>query len=141
MSGATEFAERFLSQTIDDLSTLADLYAENVVIEMPFAEPLFPTVRRTTREELRAGFTRRADRRYTSIENARILETADPNVAVIEYRLHGVRESDASSFVLDYIQVITVENGLIVHSRDYGNPVQAAEAFGFQEQLVASLGR
>jgi ketosteroid isomerase-like protein len=139
VSEATETAARFLSQTISDISALADLYAEEVVIEMPFAAPLFPQVRHTTREELRAGFTRTANRRYTRIENARILETTDPTVAVIEYDLHGVRETDDSEFTLSYVQVITVESGLITHSRDYGSPLQAAEAFGLKDQLIAAL--
>ncbi|NNC13728.1 nuclear transport factor 2 family protein [Planctomonas sp. JC2975] len=139
MSDATETAARFLSRTIDDIGTLADLYAESVVIEMPFAAPLFPTVRHTTREELRAGFTRASSRRYTRVENVRILETTDPCVAVIEYELHGVSAPGGAEFTLAYIQIITVEEGLIVHSRDYGSPVQVAQAFGLVDRLVAGI--
>ncbi|HEX4400195.1 MAG TPA: nuclear transport factor 2 family protein [Galbitalea sp.] len=141
MSEATETAERFLDRTVTDISTLADLYAEHAVIEMPFASPLFPTRREVTRDELRAGFTRAGGPRYTGTSDIRIHETADPNTAVLEYRLHGVvtAHEGQQEFALDYIMVITTQNGLIVRSRDYSSLFQAAQAMGLTERLIAAL--
>ncbi|WP_223694950.1 nuclear transport factor 2 family protein [Leifsonia poae] len=139
MSEATETAQRFLERTVADLRTLADVYAERAVIEMPFAAPLFPERREVTREELRAGFSRTGGARYTRVSGVRIHETADPATAVIEYRLHGVTAHDGREFALDYVMVITTENGLIVHSRDYSSVVQAAQALGMTERLVAAM--
>jgi len=35
--------------------------------------------------------------------------------------------------------VITVRDGKIAHSRDYGNPLAGAQAFGRVRELVAAL--
>jgi ketosteroid isomerase-like protein len=139
MLSAHQVAERFLAASVEDVTQLADLYADNVVIEMPFAAPLFPVRRETTREELRQGFSRATDRRYTGVENATIHEMADPETVVLEYDLHGVHESTGEEFVLSYIMVMTVRDGLIVNSRDYSNLVQAAQAFGLEGQLIDAL--
>lgn len=141
MSAATEIAEQFLDLTIRDLPSLADLYAEDVVIEMPFAAPLFPTRRTTTRAELRSQYARSSGRTYTRVDNAHVYESSDPDVAIVEYDLRGTVDQGGRDFTLSYIQIITVKNGLIVHSRDYSNIVQAAQAFGMEEQLVAALVR
>jgi ketosteroid isomerase-like protein len=141
MSVATEIVEQFLDLTIRDLASLAELFAEEVVIEMPFAAPLFPTQRTTTREELRSQFARSSGRTYTRIDNARIHESSDPDVAIVEYDLRGTVNESGRGFSLSYIQVITVKDGLIVHSRDYNNIVQAAQAFGMEKQLVDALAQ
>jgi ketosteroid isomerase-like protein len=139
MSVATEIAERFLDLTIRDMASLAELYAEDVVIEMPFAAPLFPTRRTTTRDELKSQFTRPSGRSYTRIDNARIYELSDPNVAIVEYDLHGIANESGREFSLSYIQIITVKDGMIVHSRDYSNIPQAVRAFGMEKQLIEAL--
>jgi ketosteroid isomerase-like protein len=140
MSEATEAAQRLIDATVSDLDALADVYADRAVIEMPFAAPLFPVVRDVTRDELRAGFTRPGRPRYTGVSDVRIHETAAVNTAVLEYRLHGVTAEEEREFTLDYIMVITTQDGQIVHSRDYSNPVQAAQAMGMTEKLITALG-
>jgi hypothetical protein len=139
VSEATDTARRFIEATTTDPNTLADVYADRVVIEMPFAAPLFPVVREATREELHSGFTRAGGPRYTQVSDVRIHETTDPTTAVLEYRLYGTAAGDEREFALDYIMVITVEDGRIVHSRDYVSLVQAAQAMGMTEQLTTAL--
>ncbi len=139
MSEATETAQRFIDRTVTDIGTLPDIYADRAVIEMPFAAPLFPALREVTRDELRAGFTRPGSPRYTHVSDVHIHETTDPSVAVLEYRLHGVSIAQEQTFALDYIMVITTQDGLIVHSRDYSSLVQAARAMGITERLVTAL--
>ncbi|HEY0254780.1 MAG TPA: nuclear transport factor 2 family protein [Kofleriaceae bacterium] len=139
MSEATEAAQRLIDATVNDPNALPDVYADRAVIEMPFAAPLFPTVREVTRDQLRTGFTRPGGPRYTGVSDVRIHETAAANTAVLEYRVHGVTAEEEREFTLDYIMVITTEDGQIVHSRDYSNLVQAAQATGMTEQLIAAL--
>ncbi|MEU4384588.1 nuclear transport factor 2 family protein [Promicromonospora sp. NPDC023805] len=140
MSEATEAARRLIEATVTDVDALADVYADRAVIEMPFAAPLFPVVRDVTRDELRTGFTRPGRPRYTGVSDVRIHETGAANAAVLEYRLHGVTAEEEREFTLDYIMVITTQDGQIVHSRDYSNPVQAAQAMGMTEKLITALG-
>lgn len=85
-------AERLLHATLSpDPGEIADCYAPGVVIEMPFAAAaLYPSRIETTREELRAQFRAGAAvRRYQRLSDVFIHDTADPEVVITEYQLHG----------------------------------------------------
>ena len=140
-SSARQIIERFLEAAVSPApGDMADCYAERFVIEMPFAAGLGPERMESTREELRARFTAGlAARRYTRAVDVRIHETADPEVVVVEYRLEGRKGADASPFSLAFVMVVTVRDGLIVHSRDYSNPIDGARLLGRVPQLMAML--
>ncbi|MEO3874914.1 nuclear transport factor 2 family protein [Nonomuraea sp. B12E4] len=134
MSSAREMAERFLDTPIG--GGLADLYAEDSVIEIPFVPEGVPT-RFEGREGHRDRFERAARTiRRDRVDNVVIHETADPEVVVLEYDLHSTLIGSGRPVVLSYIMVMRVRDGLIVHSRDYGNPLAAAR---FREELVGEL--
>ena len=140
-SSARQTIERFLAAAVSPTpGDMADCYAERFVIEMPFAAGLAPERTETTREELRTRVTAGlAARRYTRAVDVRIHETADPEVVVVEYRLEGRKVADDSPFSLAFVMVVTVRDGLIVHSRDYSNPIDGARLLGRIAQLVALL--
>ena len=140
-SSARQTIERFLAAAVSPTpGDMADCYAERFVIEMPFAAGLGPERMESTREELRARVTAGlAARRYIRAVDVRIHETADPGVVVVEYRLEGRKGDDASPFSLAFVMVVTVRDGLIVHSRDYSNPIDGARLLGRLPQLVAML--
>jgi ketosteroid isomerase-like protein len=133
--------ERFLAAAVSPTpGDMADCYAEQFVIEMPFAEGLAPGRMESTREELRARVTAGlATRRYTRAADVRIHETADPEVLVVEYRLEGDKAGDDVPFSLAFIMVVRVRDGVIVHSRDYSNPIAGARLLGRVPQLIAML--
>jgi ketosteroid isomerase-like protein len=138
---------------------MADCYADEVVIEMPFAYlPALASGRlETTREEIRQRFAAgAASRRYTALRDVRIHETADPDVLVIEYTLDGTRRaprgdtppkpprrkdgiSDGEPFTMTFVMVLTFRDGLIAHSRDYTDPIAGARALGRLPELTATL--
>jgi ketosteroid isomerase-like protein len=140
-SSARQTIERFLEAAVSPApGDLADCYAERFVIEMPFAGGLAPERSELTREDFRARVTAGlAVRRYTRAVDVRIHETADPEVVVAEYRLEGRKVADLSPFSLAFVMVVTVRDGLIVHSRDYSNPIDGARLLGRLPQLVALL--
>ena len=140
-STARKTIERFLEAAVGPApGDMADCYAERFVIEMPFAAGLAPARTEMTREEFRARVTAGLPaRRYTRAVDVRIHETADPEVVVAEYRLEGHKGADASPFSLAFVMVVTVRDGLIVHSRDYSNPIDGARLLGRIPQLVAML--
>ena len=140
-SSPRQTIERFLEAAVSPApGDMADCYAERFVIEMPFAGGLAPERSELAREEFRARVTAGlAVRRYTRAVDVRIHETADPEVAVVEYRLAGRKVADASPFSLAFVMVVTVRDGLIVHSRDYSNPIDGARLLGRLPQLIASL--
>ncbi|WP_052069167.1 nuclear transport factor 2 family protein [Streptacidiphilus albus] len=117
-----------------DRSQLADLYAPDVVIDMPFTRPGFPG--RTegndsmrTRMKAVSGLWS-----YESVDGVVIHETADPEVVIAEFRVHGRITAGGEQFTLTYIMVSRVVDGLIVSSSDYGNPLES-------EVLLAALPR
>ena len=89
---------------------MADFYAPEVVIEMPFAPAgLYPARIETTREELRARFRAgAAARRYRDLRDVVIHETADPGVVIIEYGLEGEMTESAEPFSLRFVMVMTI---------------------------------
>jgi ketosteroid isomerase-like protein len=120
---------------------MADFYAERVTIEMPFAvAPLYPSRIETDREQLRERFAAgSAIRRYTSLDSAVIHDTADPEVAVVEYELHGEMVASGQPFTLRFVLVMTVRDGYIVHSRDYTDPIAGARALDRVPDLIAAM--
>jgi hypothetical protein len=139
---ARQTAEQFLRATISpDPGGLAEFYAPEVVIEMPFAPAgLYPPRIETTREELRARFRAGAAvRRYRDLRDVVIHETADPAVVIAEYALDGELTESAEPFSLRFVMVMTIRDGQIVHTRDYTDPIAGARALGRVPQLLAAL--
>jgi ketosteroid isomerase-like protein len=141
MSNVT-IVQRFLDTTVSGRpGDLADFYAPTVVIEMPFAtEALYPSRIETTREELRRRFAAGASvRRYTGLDEVQIHETTDPERIIVEYRLHGEMLATKEPFSVRYAMIITIRDGLIVHTRDYTDPIAGARLLGKVPELVAAL--
>ncbi|MEV0350307.1 nuclear transport factor 2 family protein [Nonomuraea sp. NPDC050680] len=131
---AREVVDRFLRASVD--GGLADLYAPDVVIEIPFAPAGIPR-RSQGREELRARFkAAEGVLRWERTDNVLIHETADPEVVIVEFDIHGCLVASGRSVVSSYIMVVRVRDGLIVHSRDYGNPMGMDE---YREELMSAL--
>jgi uncharacterized protein len=136
-------AERLLHAILSpDPGDIADCYAPAVVIEMPFAAaPLYPARIETTRAELRARFRAGAAiRRYQRLSDVVIHDTADPNVGIIEYQLHGELTQTGEPFSQRFAMIMTVRDGQIVHSRDYTDPITGARLLGKLPELLAALG-
>jgi len=113
------------SSDLNRWDDLADLYAEDVTLELPFTLPGMPSVTKG-REELRRRFRAAGgSRRITGAANVVVHETADPSVLVAEFDLH--QEVRGTAFVARYVMVLTVRNGQIAHSRDYTDTAAAAE--------------
>jgi ketosteroid isomerase-like protein len=129
-SAASKFTrsvfDRFLAASVENRwDDLADLYAEDVTLEMPFTLPGMPRVTKG-REELRRRFRAAAgSRRITKADNVVVHETADPAVLVAEFDLH--QEVRGTTFAASYVLVLTIRDGLITHSRDYTDTAAAAE--------------
>ena len=127
LMGTAEVFQRFLDASVGNRwDDLADCYAEDVVVEIPFAPAGVPTVSEG-RELLRKRFHQAGERRtITKADRVAVRQTSDPDVLVAEFELHGVL--DGRAYVSSYCMVMTVRAGRIVHSRDYsGSPVFAVD--------------
>ncbi|GAA3585409.1 hypothetical protein GCM10022222_82470 [Amycolatopsis ultiminotia] len=121
MVGAKTVFQRFLDASVANRwDDLADLYAEDAVVELPFAPDGIPAVTQG-REVLRKRFHSVAGRRrITKADHVLVRETSDPEVLVTEFELHG--EIGGEPSVSTYTLVMTIRDGRIVHSRDYSAP-------------------
>ena len=129
-----------LLQGISDgeLSDLADLYAEDAVVELPFT-PSSPT-RLEGREAVRAHFAAAAGLPLRmKAGNVVVHDTGDPEVVIAEFDYDGQVTTTGHSFRVSNIQVLRVRDGKIVSSRDYHNHLAIAAALGQLPELASSL--
>jgi ketosteroid isomerase-like protein len=142
-SSPREAFERFQRDILGTSPDLADdLYAEDVVIEMPFARPGMPR-RFQGREEFRAfAAPRRASLpvRFEEFRNVVVHETTDPDVIIAEYDLAGTATTTDRRGTAPFVLVLRVRDGRIVHLREYQNVLAIAEALGQLPDLLASMG-
>src|SRR5215212_11027087 len=134
-----EVFERLHERVRDDydMDGQADLYAPGGVLELPFAPPGVPRYIRG-REEIRA-FLRvagrragQAGRRIVRYDSVVVHETADPEVIVAEFELHGEVSATGGAYRMPFIQVLRVRDGRILSMRDYfaGETLEAAFDLG-----------
>lgn len=133
-----DVAERFLRVAAEGTpDELADLYAEDSVIEMPFGPTPGVPLRFEGREGHRERFKGFAPMvRVEGIDDVTVHETADPEVVIVEYDYHATAVPTGRSFTNRYVMVMRIRDGLIMHSRDYANPLGSAAAFGNLDRLL-----
>jgi ketosteroid isomerase-like protein len=118
------------------LDSLAALYAEQTDVRHPFS-PLGDTPLRT-RAQLREHFSA-APTGVDRFEPVRTVvhATDDPEVVVFEFAYAITARGRDSE--IPCIFVLRVRDGEIVESRDYGDHVGLARAFGRLEELAGAL--
>ena len=117
---------------------LADFYAEDAVVELPFAPPS-PT-RLQGREAVRAHFAAAAGLPLKiRASNVVVHDTGDPEVVIAEFDYDGQVTTTGHPLRVSNIQVLRVRNGQIVSSRDYHNHLAIAAALGQLPEPLSPL--
>ncbi|MFE0024260.1 nuclear transport factor 2 family protein [Amycolatopsis sp. NPDC059021] len=122
-----------------NMSAFAGLWAEDGVLEFPFAQPGYPSRldgRAAIHEYLR-DYPAIVDIR--AITRQQVHETTDPDVVIAEFAVDGVAVRTGRPYRLSYIAVVTVRDNEIRHYRDYWSPLAAAEALGGTDELMAAF--
>ncbi|GAA3125032.1 nuclear transport factor 2 family protein [Streptosporangium carneum] len=117
-----------------------DLWAENVVVETPFAPPGRP--RRFVGREQFLAFARsgRAALPFQlELGEVVVHETADADVIITEYELSGVDPVTGHRSSAPFIGVLRVRDGQIAHWREYQDTLAMATATGRLPDLLAAL--
>ncbi|MFY1668424.1 nuclear transport factor 2 family protein [Plantactinospora sp. WMMB334] len=110
-----------------DMNAFTDLYAEDAVMEFPFAPPGRPG-RLDGREAVRAYLADYPDHLDVHrVHDVELHETTDPAVLVAEFVASGTVVATGADYSARYIAVLTIADGLIRHYRDYWNPLALAE--------------
>jgi ketosteroid isomerase-like protein len=122
----------------DRWDELDGLYADDAVIEYPFA---LPAPRRLEgRDAIRDYFAAAAALPLRlRTRNLVVHETIDPEVVVTEWDYDGLVTTTGRSFQVSNVQVSTVRDGKIVASRDYHNHVMLAEVTGRLAVLLDAI--
>jgi ketosteroid isomerase-like protein len=132
LAGPREAFERFRDHLLAGTwgGPLGTMLADDGVVETPFAPPDAP--RRIQGREAfaawavpqREALVRRI--RFTAVRDVVIYQTADPEVAVIEYELEAVRETDGLRAAAPFVVVVRVRDGHVALWREYQNPLAMA---------------
>jgi uncharacterized protein len=136
---AREVLERLIRGISDQRwPELHELYAEDAVVEYPFALPA------PTRLEGRAAIQRYfAAVARTPLElrahNVVMHEATNPEVIIVEYDYDGLVTTTGRAFQVSNIQVSTVRGGQIVRSRDYHNHLVLADVTGRLPDLISAF--
>lgn len=136
-------AREVLEQLIHGISDgrwleLHELYAEEAVVEYPFALPA-PT-RLEGRQAIQRYFAAVARMPLElRAHNIVMHEAIDPEVIIVEYDYEGLVTTTGRAFQVTNIQVSTVRRGLIVSSRDYHNHLVLADVTGRLPHLISAF--
>ena len=117
------------------------LWAEDVVVETPFAPPGRP--RRFEGREAFLAFA--AKERPEAPPRLRrravqVYETGNPGLVVVEYELGGTPPGGGGEMWAPFIAVLRARDGEITHWREYQDPIVMAAATGRLPALLRSLG-
>ncbi|MEU3065004.1 nuclear transport factor 2 family protein [Streptomyces subrutilus] len=106
-----------------DIAAWIDLWDDEGVFEFPFAPEGWPA-RLDGKAAVAAymrGYPDHID--LHAFSSVRIHHTARPETIVVEMHGTGRLVRTGDPFAMTYIAVVTVRNGLILHYRDYWNPL------------------
>ncbi|GIH18810.1 nuclear transport factor 2 family protein [Rugosimonospora africana] len=107
-----------------------DLFADDVVIETPFAPPGHPTRIEGKQSFLDFANPRRAEFpvRFDGCRTVAIHDTADPATIVVEYELTGTSTRTDRTATATFIGVLTVREGKVTLWREYQNAAAIQQA-------------
>lgn len=139
MPSPREIFERLLTGIAERRwDALADLYAEDAVVDQPMLAPR--PGRLTGREEIRAHFATAARMPlHLRPHNVVVHLTHDPEVVVAEYDYEVRNAATGRAITLANVQVLRVRDGRIVATRDYHDHLRLAAVAGRAGQLGAAL--
>jgi uncharacterized protein len=118
----------YLSLMVRDLQALMNLYAEDAIVEFPYA---FNTPRRLEGKTaiynyLKDALAQMQDLKFTNI---RIYSTIDPNVLWAEVQGEAVMADTGLLYQQEYVMRLETKEGQIAHYREYWNPMIVMEGW------------
>ena len=119
--------DAFLAQ---DMRAWADLCAENVLVEFPFAPAGTPSRLdgRVAIFEYLRNYPKIID--VHEIDSLEIYPTDRPDTVIGEWSVKGHVIPNGNAYNMSYATFVTVRDGSIVNYREYWNPLALAQALG-----------
>ena len=121
-----------------DVQAWVDLFAENAVVEFPYAST---TPGRLEGKEAIYNYMKDVPAQMQDLvfTNVRIYPTSNPNVLFAEVHGEAVIVSTGHHYQQDYVMRLETKEGKIIHYREYWNPIPALEAWGGTQNLRQSF--
>lgn len=119
-----------------DIAAWFDLFADDAVVEFPYASSLGLFSSLEGIEAIRRYFADTPERfRELSFAGLRRYVTTDPDVVLAEFHGSALIGSTGLRYEQDYIAVLKTREGKIVLYREFWDPQRVLEAFGGEENL------
>ncbi|MDN3241771.1 nuclear transport factor 2 family protein [Glycomyces tritici] len=111
----------------------AELLAADIVVETPFSPP---GMRRHEGREAWLAFyaSRPLPFRFEAFREITTLETADPEVLVVEYELTGTVTTTGLAGSAAFIAILRVRDGEILHWREYQDVMAITQALSLRPE-------
>jgi ketosteroid isomerase-like protein len=127
----SEIFESMRAQWLANEATYrAEVLADDVVVETPFAAPGRPT--RTEGKQRVLDWTQGSRAvfpvRFDDCRNVVVHETADPEVIVVEYELVGTHTTTGVTAAAPFIGVLRARDGKLAHWREYQHTLAITQA-------------
>ena len=132
-TGSVESFPAMLRRVLGDrlrpgLETFPDMFAHDGVLEYPYAPPGLKAMH-IGRDAIVANFQKiRPLLRIDEVFDVTEIKVSDAEVVVLEFKGRGEGVVTKEPYDQRYISVIRVRDGLIVHYRDYWNPLALVRA-------------
>ena len=129
MSIATDLLQQHILTLVDDPQRWASLIADDIEWELPYAPAIGHPLRLSGRAKVEAhvGWFRDAVRDF-HFRDVRIIEGANPEIAVAEMRAEGIIKATGRTYGQEYVVFLLAAGNRIRHLREYFDPVRAAQA-------------
>jgi uncharacterized protein len=134
----TQVFTTFLSLMVKDVQALINLYAEDAIVEFPYA---FDTPRQLEGKKAIYSYMKNALKQMENLKftNIRVYPTTNPNVLWAEVHGEAVIAATGHAYEQDYVMRMETRAGKIVHYREYWNPTIAIEGWANTQDWLQPL--
>ena len=123
-----------------DIQAWINLFAEDAVVEFPYAAALSSAERLEGKSAIYNYMKDVPDRMQNLIfTHIREYQTLNPNVLFAEFHGEAAIAATGRHYQQDYVVRLETKDGKIVHYREYWNPIPALEAWGSPQNLHQSF--
>jgi uncharacterized protein len=113
-----------------------DLFADDAIVEFPYATPLGLPDRFEGKAAIDGYFRGTPENfRNFAFRDVRRYPTTDPDVALAEAHGSAIVGANDARYEQDYVMLVKTKGGKIVLYREYWNPLPALAAFGGADGL------
>ncbi|MFP2905307.1 nuclear transport factor 2 family protein [Pyxidicoccus sp. 3LFB2] len=137
---ALELLDAHLTLIASDIPRWLTLFADDAIVEFPYAAGTGLPSRLVGKEAIRNYFSGTPGVfKNLTFRDIRKHGTQDPDVAIGEAHGSATIATTSRPYEQDYVFVLQCREGRILRYREYWNPNAATESFGSLENVVSAM--